>query len=45
MPAVQALLERIRAGLLIFAAIAVVQRAVVSSVPATSSYSVSLACD
>lgn len=33
MPAVQALLSRTRAGLLIFAAIAVVRRVVVSSAP------------
>ena len=45
MPAVQALLEHTRAGLLISAAIAVVWRAVVSSVPATPSHSVSLAFD
>jgi hypothetical protein len=45
MPTVPALLARTRAGLLIFAAIAVVRRVVVSSLPATSSHSVSLACD
>ena len=45
MPAVQALLERARAGLLIAAAIAVVWRALVFSVPATPSHSVSPACD
>ncbi len=45
MPAVQALLARTRAGLLIFAAIAVLRRVVVSSLPATSSHSLSLACD
>jgi hypothetical protein len=45
MPTVQALLARTRAGLLIFAAIAVVRRVVVSSLPATSSHSLSLACD
>jgi hypothetical protein len=45
MPAVQALLARTRARLLIFAAIAVVRRAAVSSAPATSLHSVSLACD
>ena len=45
MPAVQGLLERKRAGVLILAASAVVRRALVSSVPATPSHSVSLACD
>jgi len=45
MPAVQALLARTRASLLIFAAIAVVRRVVVSSLPATSSHSLSFACD
>ena len=45
MPAVQALLERTRAGLLISTAIAVVRRALVSSVPATPSHSVFPACD
>ena len=45
MPAVQALLERTRAGLLITAAIALVRRALVSSVTATPSHSAFPACD
>jgi hypothetical protein len=44
-PAVQALLERTRAGMLISTAIALVRRGLMSSVPATPSHSAFPACD